>query len=307
MAAEHVQVGHHRLGVHVVRGVGRGGTGLLQVDALGAVQHLRHREAGRGLRVRRVRVDELRYSATARSTSPSPSACLGRGVPRVDLGLLSRRRDRSAGGPRLVPRGDALGGDLLHHLGEGGPQLVDRQWVLEQRHRPAVEDQHHQRDRGDLHRLSDRRRCVDVDRPARKRPSNSSDSVRTSSARVPLSGIRVRGVEHQHDRRRHRRLEHLLEVLLGQVHGVRRTARAAGGVGGAVPAGGPVEAPVGPPAGAAGRRRADRSIAPGRENGCWLMGTSSPMPGRGARLVPESLPGPRSWEDGRASKEESSS
>ena len=46
--AEKLEIAHQlaRLGVDIVRGVGSGGTGLLQVDALGAVQHLGHRQPG---------------------------------------------------------------------------------------------------------------------------------------------------------------------------------------------------------------------------------------------------------------------
>jgi hypothetical protein len=62
-----------------------------------------------------------------------------------------------------VPPGEALGGELLEHLVEGGAQLVDRRRVLEQRRRATLGHQRHQRHGRDLHRLRDRRRRVDVD------------------------------------------------------------------------------------------------------------------------------------------------
>ena len=59
--------------------------------------------------------------------------------------------------------GEAAGGQLLQHLGDRLAQLVERRRVLDQRHRPALGDQHDERHRRDLHRLGDLRRGVDVD------------------------------------------------------------------------------------------------------------------------------------------------
>ena len=284
VAVEHVQVGHHRLGVHVVRGVGCSGAACCRStpwvrSSTFAIASPAEASASAG------------FASTSSGLCHRPldvalaERVLGRGVPGVDLGLLTLGRDGGAVGSRLVPGGDPLGGDLLHHLGERGAQLVDGQRVLEQRHRPAVEDQHDQRDRRDLHRLSDSRCRVDVDETGQEA---ALELVR-QGAYVVGEGAALRhpgaGVEHQQDRRGHRLLENLLEVLLAEVHGVRRTARATGGRGAGR---GTTGRAAGPPAGGAGRRRADRSIAPGRENGCWLMGTSSPMAGRGARTVTES-------------------
>ena len=69
-------------------------------------------------------------------------------------------------------------------------------------------------------------RGVDVDQPGEEAAlelvGQGADVVGEGAA-LRHPGPRV---EHQQDRRRHRRLEHLLEVLLGEVDGVRRTGAA---------------------------------------------------------------------------------
>ena len=152
-----------RLRGDVVGVRGGRGPGGVQVDALGALQQLGHRQAGGGLGVGRVGVDQLLVLRDRAVDVAVAERVLGGGVARVEVGLavlvhVDRTADR--GWCRPV---DAVHGQLLHHLGERGPQLVDREHVLEQRRRPAVDDRHDQRDRRDLHRLRDRRHRVDVD------------------------------------------------------------------------------------------------------------------------------------------------
>ena len=149
-------------------GVGRRGlAGLLEVDAAGALQHLGHRQPGGRLGVGGVGVDELLVLGDGAVDVVGLEGGLGGGVARVDGGLAPRPRRSAAGcgGPRLVAPGDALGGELLDHLGQGRAQLLERDRVLEQRHRATVDDGHDQRDRRDLHRLGDLRGGVDVDQP----------------------------------------------------------------------------------------------------------------------------------------------
>jgi len=55
----------------------------------------------------------------------------------------------------LVPPGDTLSRQRLEHLGQRRAQLLDRESVLEERHRATVDDDDHERDRRDLHRLGD--------------------------------------------------------------------------------------------------------------------------------------------------------
>ena len=52
----------------------RRGPGGVEVDALGALQHLGHRQAGGASTSAGLAVTSFWYSATARSMSPSPSA-----------------------------------------------------------------------------------------------------------------------------------------------------------------------------------------------------------------------------------------
>ena len=78
-------------------GLGSGrGPGRLQVDALGALQHLGHRQPGGGLRVGRVGVDELLVLRHRPLDVALAERVLGGGVPRVDLGLLALLRDGRA-------------------------------------------------------------------------------------------------------------------------------------------------------------------------------------------------------------------
>ena len=59
VTAEQVQVGHQRLRVHVVRALGRGRARGVEVGALGALQHLGHRQPAGRLGVGLVGVDQL--------------------------------------------------------------------------------------------------------------------------------------------------------------------------------------------------------------------------------------------------------
>ena len=131
---------------------------VVQVDALGALEHLRHRQARGRLGVGGVGVDEL-LVLRDRPVDVSVAECvLGGGVPRVDgVLVLALRVGRGRTRARLVAPGDALGGEALHHLGERRAQLVEGYDVLQQRHRTPVEDRHHQRDGRDLHGLGDLR------------------------------------------------------------------------------------------------------------------------------------------------------
>ena len=128
--------------------------------------------------VGRVGVDELLVLRDRPVDVTLAERVLRRGVPRVDrrLALLGRHGARPCRGwcRPVIPcavsccitwvsavRSSSIGHD-----------------VLQQRHRPAVEDDHDQRDRRDLHRLGDARCGVDVDQtgqePARRTPSPAS-------------------------------------------------------------------------------------------------------------------------------------
>ena len=102
--------------------------------------------------------------------------------------------------------------------------------------------------------------------PTRNRPSNSPDSEARSSASWPLSGIRVR-------EKKTSSTGALIDASTVAwkfssliVNEYDEPPAAAPGP----PAGVPAAAPAGG-GGVAGRLRADRSIAPGRENGCCVM------------------------------------
>ena len=115
-----------------------------------------------------------------------------------------------------------LGGQLLQHLGDRLAQLVDGRGVLDQRHRPSLGHQHHQRHRGDLHRLGDLRHRVDVD-PAEQEPALELVGQRLQVAgELHALGRPARALEGEQDRCAARALEQLLEVLLGHGDGVRR-------------------------------------------------------------------------------------
>jgi len=87
VAAEHVEVGHQRLRVDVV-GVRRGRrTRGVEVGALRALEHLRHRQAGGGLGVGGVGVDELLVLRDRPVDVAVAERVLGSGVARVHGGL----------------------------------------------------------------------------------------------------------------------------------------------------------------------------------------------------------------------------
>ena len=115
VAAEHVEVGDHRLRVDVVGLLGRGGARLGEVDALRALHDLGHRQAAGGLDVGGVGVEQLLVLPDGAVDVTGDERVLGRGVARVDRLLLALRRRRGAR-PGLVPSGDALGGELLADL-----------------------------------------------------------------------------------------------------------------------------------------------------------------------------------------------
>ena len=78
MAPEQVEVGHQGLRRDVVGVLRRGGAGLVQVDALGALEQPRHRQSGSGLGVGGLAATSFSYSATAASMSPrSRASCAG--------------------------------------------------------------------------------------------------------------------------------------------------------------------------------------------------------------------------------------
>ena len=107
VAAEHVEVGDEGLGVDVV-GVGGGRLARgRQVGALGALQHLGHREPGCRLGVGGVAVDQLLVLRDGRVDVALAQGVLGGGVPRVGRRLrgfvtngCGRTGDCVAGGDR---------------------------------------------------------------------------------------------------------------------------------------------------------------------------------------------------------------
>ena len=139
--------------------------------------------------------------------------------------------------------------------------------VLEQRHRPAVDDDHDERDRRDLHGLRDLRHGVDVD------PAGEELALELARQGLEVVGqLRALGhprprEEHQQHRRGHRRLDDGLEVLLRDLDGSTPSGARPGR-----PAGPAAGAPAGAdPAGPGAPFRPERSIAPGRLNGCCVM------------------------------------
>ncbi len=119
--------------------------------------------------------------------------------------------------------GDALRGEPLRELVEEGTDLVARQRAGDRLGGgPAVEDHQQQRDLRDLHRLGDRRRCVDVDQAGQEPAVVPIDGGRDVLRHRGALGRAARRVEHQHHRRGDRGVEDALEALLGHVEGVRR-------------------------------------------------------------------------------------
>ena len=174
-----------------------------------------------------------------------------------------------------MPAGDALGGHLLQHLGQRGAQLLEGD-VLEQRHRPAVEDHDDQRDRRDLHGLRDLRGGVDVDEADQEAALELAGQVRevvddpwrsrasATASRTPAAPGAVIDAS----------------MVAWMFSSVTCTAYADPGR---------AEAPLrrrdrrgAARRGRAGRFRADRSIAPGRENGCCVMAILGSCPMRPA-------------------------
>ena len=100
MAAEQVEVGREGLRRDVV-GVGRGRvTGGVQVDALRALQHLGHRQAGRRLGVGRVGVDQLLVLRHGAVDVVGLERGLRSGVARVGLRLVALVGSSAGAAPR---------------------------------------------------------------------------------------------------------------------------------------------------------------------------------------------------------------
>ena len=88
MTAEHVEVGDQGLGVHVVAVRGGGLAGGPGVDALGALEHLGHRQPAGGLGVGGVGVDEPLVLGDGAVDVTGGEGVLGGGVARVDVLLV---------------------------------------------------------------------------------------------------------------------------------------------------------------------------------------------------------------------------
>ena len=235
------------------------GAGLVEVDSLGPLEQLGHRETCRRLGVGRVGVDELLVLRHRRVDVTALEGFLGRHVTGIELLLAGLLVHDAVARARLVPSGEPARGELLQHLGDGLTQLLERGELLDQRHRPPLGNQHDQRHGRDLHRLRDLRQRVDVD-AAQQEPALELAGQRLDRV-GQLHALRRPGrtLEGQQHRRGARSLEHLLEVLLADPDGVRRAR-----LGPAAPSGADESAPWSP----------DRSTAPGRVKGCWLMAPS---------------------------------
>ena len=84
MPPEQVEVGDHRLGGDVVGVRRRSRTGGVEVDTLGALEHLGHRQAGHGLGVGRVGGDQLLVLRDRTVDVTLAEGVLGRCVARVE-------------------------------------------------------------------------------------------------------------------------------------------------------------------------------------------------------------------------------
>ena len=170
------------------------------------------------------------YSATARVDVAARRARPGRRRTAGRRPAPPRPRPPAPAGPstRLVPAGDALGGQLLTDLVEqrcAAPRVAARPGSAGGR--PAVEEHEQQRHLRDLHRLGDRRRGVDVDQ-AGEEPALVLARRRSPRRRpwLALSGACGVRVEDQHDRARSSRPRAApWKFCSVDVDGVRRPAR----------------------------------------------------------------------------------
>ena len=162
-SAEQVEIGDEALGGDVVGARLSGLTGRVEIDPLGALQHLRHRQSGGRLGVGGVRLDQALVLLDRPVDVVVLQRLLGGGVTRVEQVLALLTFDHPDV-ERLVSPADALGGEALRQLVEQGPDLVELQQAGDGLRRgPPVEDHHHEGHLRDLKRLRDRRGGVDVD------------------------------------------------------------------------------------------------------------------------------------------------
>ena len=189
---EQVEVGHHGLRVDVVGSFGGRGarprcrsTPSVRLSRL-AIARPAAASASAGLAS-----TSFWYSATARVDVTALEGVLRRDVARVELLLAGLLVDHAAAGARLVPPGEAAGGQLLQHLGDRLAQLLERgersgsaaSAAPAPRARPAART-------GSASPGRSGATASMSTRPSRNRPSNSPDSVCIASASCTLSGDR---------------------------------------------------------------------------------------------------------------------
>ena len=290
VAAEQVEVGDQGLGVDVVGRGGRGRAGRLEVDVLGALEQPGDRQAGGGLDVGGVGVDELLVLRDRERRSRRPRARPGRG----------RSAGRRGSSPPSASTGRPCRGwwrpvmpcavSCCMTWVERRAQLVDRQ------RRPGAAAPGGRRGRrpraGPTGSASPARSPGAASmstRPARKRPSNSVGQ--RGAGRRPAGRSRASACASRRPAAPARSSTPRPSPggFLGRRRGVRRR-----------PAGAPPPRRAGrrvapPEAAGAVRLSPERSTAPGRLNGCCVMATNprnpahdrtSRLPSRGGMMEP---------------------